>query len=276
MASTPGSRRRPLVARAFHSVCVRDYEWHPDAGLRTAEWHEDSTRRFLDRLEGHVDVRGKEVLDVGCGTGELAATLVRDGAARAVGIEIDLLPDTRERLAGHFGADVAERVEFVETSGDLHELGDRRFDVVFSKEAMEHYDDPEGFVPLMAERVRPGGRLAIGFGPLWKSFDGGHMSYMTRLPWAHLLFPEDVIMAERRRFRPDEDARHFGEIRGGLNKMTLARFETIMRSSGLEPVFVRRNAGDHPAVRAMEVLARVRPLREYFTNNVYGVWEKPA
>jgi SAM-dependent methyltransferase len=263
-------------ARLFHAITVKDYTWTPGEGRRSPDWYQDSTRRFLDRFEGRVDVRGKSVLDVGCGTGDMAAILAREGAARVVGIDLNLEPGEHENLVERYGQDVAARVELVRTTGDMHELGDEQFDLVFSKEAMEHYDDPEGFVPLMVRRVRPGGSLVIGFGPLWRSFDGGHMGYMTRMPWAHLLFPEDVIMAERRRFRPEEQATHFGEILGGLNKMTLKRFEQIMAATGLRPEYVRHNAGDHPAVRAMDKLARVRPLREYFTNNVYGIWTGPA
>src|SRR5689334_22054768 len=96
---------------------------------------------------------------------------------------------------------------------------------------------------------------------------------MTRLPWAHLLFPEDVIMAERRRFRPQEHVRHFEEIRGGLNRMTLARFHALMAATGLRRRWFATNVSDHPAVRAAAVLARVPPLREYFTMNIYSVWE---
>jgi SAM-dependent methyltransferase len=265
-----------LSARLFHAVTVKDYTWTPGEGRRSADWYEQSTQRFLQRLEGHVEVRGKTVLDVGCGTGDMAAIIAGEGAERVVGIDLHIDPGEHQQLTARYGADIAGRVELVQTEGDMRELGEQQFDVVFSKEAMEHYDDPEGFVPLMVRRVRPGGVLAMGFGPLWKAFDGGHMNYMTRMPWAHLLFPEDVIMAERRRFRPEEDASHFGEILGGLNKMTLARFEAIMERSGLEPTFVKHNAGDHPAVRAMDKLARLRPLREYFTNNVYGVWTRPA
>ncbi|MEA2125910.1 MAG: hypothetical protein QOI80_2692 [Solirubrobacteraceae bacterium] len=264
------------AARLFHALTVKDHTWTPGEGRRSADWYEESTQRFLARLEGRVDVNGKTVLDVGCGTGDMAAILARMGAARVVGTDLHVDPGEPAQLAARYGADVAERVELVQTEGDMHELGDEEFDLVFSKEAMEHYGDPEGFVPMMVRRVKPGGSLVIGFGPLWKSFDGGHMGYMTRFPWAHLLFPEDVIMAERRRFRPEEDATHFGEIMGGLNKMTLARFEAIMAGTGLRPEFVKHNAGDHPAVRAMDKVARVRPLREYFTNNVYGIWTRPA
>jgi SAM-dependent methyltransferase len=263
-------------ARLFHAITVKDYEFTPGAGRRSAEYYEESTRRFVKRFGGHLDVRGKDVLDVGCGTGDMAAVLARDGAAHVVGVDVNLAPEEPDRIRERYGDEVAGRVELIRTTGDLSSVGDRTFDLVVSKEALEHYADPETFIPLMAERVKPGGSLVIGFGPLWKAFDGGHIDFMTKVPWAHLVFPEDVIMAERRRFRPQEHATHFGEILGGLNKMTLERFETIMAGTGLEQTYVKHNAGDHPAVRAMHRIARVRPLREYFTNNVYGIWTRPS
>ncbi len=270
------STRHPLAARAFHLISVKDYTWKPDDGVRSPDWYEQSAQRFLGRLEGHADFRGKTVLDIGCGFGEMAAILARDGAARVVGIDINVPAGADAALVERYGDEALQRVELVETAGDLHELGDEQFDVVLSKESMEHYPDPETFVPLIASRVRPGGILVIGFGPLWKAFDGGHIRYMTKVPWAHLIFPENVIMAERRRFRPEENATRFSEIRGGLNKITLRRFEAIISSTGFEPVFVKYNAGDHPAVAAMDKLAKIPPLREYFTRNVYGVWAKPV
>jgi len=58
----------------------------------------------------------------------------------------------------------------------------------------------------MKQYLKQDGLLVIGFSPLWKAPYGGHIRFMTKLPWAHLIFPEEVIMAERRRFRPDEEA----------------------------------------------------------------------
>lgn len=263
-----------LSAWLFHKVSVKDYTWAPDSGPRDDAYHEASARRFLARFGDRLDFTDKRVLDVGCATGALCGVVAEAGAGRVVGVDVELPPRALEALHDHHGA-AADRIELVETSGDLSELGDERFDVVISKESMEHYDDPETFTALMAARVAPSGDLVIGVGPLWKAFDGGHMGYMTRLPWAHLLFPEDVIMAERRRYRPEEHAASFSEIRGGLNKMTLERFERIIASTGLEPRYVKPNAGEHPAVKAMDKFARIPPLREYLTNNVFGIWRRP-
>jgi SAM-dependent methyltransferase len=272
-------RRAPrhLVSRwVFEQVCathqvVPEYD---DERFRQRFFGYDveSTARFFARFKGRLDVEGKSVLDVGCGRGAACVGAARRGAARVVGVDLDIASQTRELIAGD--PELAARIELVRSAGTLEELGSETFDVVLSKDCFEHYADPECFVHVMGRLVRPGGSLAIGFGPLWKSPTGGHIEYMTRLPWAHLLFPEDVIMAERKRFRPAEDARSFEEIRGGLNKMTLARFLEIMRSTGLEQVYLETNVSDHPAVRAMKQLAHVRPLRELFTTNVYGIWRK--
>jgi SAM-dependent methyltransferase len=240
---------------------------------RFFEYDVESTRRFFARFEGFLEPEGKSVLDAGCGRGATCIEAARRGAARVVGIDLNLPSQARELVAGD--PDLVGRVELLRTDGALTKLGSETFDIILSKDSFEHYAVPESFVPALTAFLKPGGMLAIGFGPLWKSPTGGHIEYMTPLPWAHLLFPEEVIMAERRRFRPEEIARSFGEIRGGLNQMTLARFQAIMASSGLDCIYFRTNAGDHPAVRTMRLASRIAPVREYFTANVYGLWRKP-
>jgi hypothetical protein len=56
--------------------------------------------------------------------------------------------------------------------------------------------------------------------------------------------------------------------------MTLGRFRRIMDTSGLECRYFATNASDNPVVRTMKVVSHVPPLREYFTQNVYSIWEK--
>lgn len=81
-------------------------------------------------------------------------------------------------------------------------------------------------------------------------------------------------MAERRRFRPEEDARRFEEIKGGLNKMTLRRFRQVMEATGFERRYFATNVSDNPGVKAMRVGSRLPGLREYLTANVYSIWAK--
>lgn len=257
----------------FHQITVKDYTYTSDSGVREAESDEASDERYLNRMQGHLTFAGKSVLDVGCGHGTLCVRAAFGGAAHAVGVDLDVSV-AEERLREN-DSDVAHRIEFVQTTGQLNELAGRQFDLVISKDSMEHFADPEDFVQRMASLVKPGGELAIGFSPLWKSPKGGHIDYMTKVPWAHLVFSEKTIMAERRRFRPNENANSFAEIVGGLNKMTLSRFRSIMASTTLEPIYFEHNVGDRPVLKAMSLIAKIPGLQEYFTVGVYSIWRKP-
>jgi SAM-dependent methyltransferase len=260
----------------FHALCFRHATppHYDDARFwdRFANYDTASTRRFFARFGNRLELRGKSVLDIGCGRGATSVEAARRGARRVVGVDLEIHPQSRQLVSD---PELDGRVELLTTEGTLGELGSERFDVILSKDSFEHYADPESLICRFANLLEPDGLLAIGFGPLWKSPQGGHLEFMTPLPWAHLLFPEHVILAERRRFRPDEDARSFAEISGGLNKMTLARFRAIMESSGLQCVFFATNQSNHPVVRMMTVVSTFPPLRELFTTNVYGVWRHP-
>ncbi len=117
-----------------------------------------------------------------------------------LGVEVDPEP---LRMARAQDASDDAVVELRLYGGDLGELGGERFDLVTSKDCFEHYGadpatpSPEEMVQQMVDRLRPGGLLAIGFGPLWKGPTGGHID--TWFPWAHLVFPESVIFDEFRR-----------------------------------------------------------------------------
>ena len=261
-----------FAGRLFHALSVKHVSPPDAAGGRAHD--EESMRRFFDRFGDRLDLAGAVVLDVGCGTGVVCLEAARRGAARVVGVDMQLIDVARDNLCEH-AVQLAETVSFVETDGSLNELGDETFDVIFSKDSFEHYADPEHFVHVITRFLTPGGSLVIGFGPLWKAPTGGHIDYITRVPWAHLVFPEKVIMQERRRFRPGENAERFEDIVGGLNKITLRRFRSIMASSGLDCAYFATNVSDHRVVRAMAVLSRIPPLRECLTINVYSIWRRP-
>lgn len=264
---------RRLARRLFHLVSFREAV-PPD---RKAEGERlerglASTRRFLRRLPADLDVRGRSVLDLGCGLGETCIVLAQQGARRVLGVDIGNVDANRSILRERY-PQLEAIVEFRGVGIEAGRLGDERFDIVLSKDTFEHVGDPEGYVEEMKAALAPGGLVVIGFGPLWKSPFGGHIDFMSPMPWAHLLFPEDAIMEERRRFRPEEDARRFEDIKGGLNRMTLERFEGIMARSGLRRRAVAINQSDGRLVGLMKAPSRVPALREYFTSNVYGIWE---
>jgi SAM-dependent methyltransferase len=99
------------------------------------------------------------IVDVGCGTGQMAIYLAR-GDRTVVGAD---LSGASLRL----GADAArrfglERVQFVQT--DLHRAGlrDASFDVVFSSGVVHHTPDPAAAFATLARLARPGGTIVVG------------------------------------------------------------------------------------------------------------------
>jgi len=52
-------------------------------------------------------------------------------------------------------------------------------------------------------------------------------------PWAHLLFSERALCTWRSGFKTD-GATRFHEVAGGLNQMTIRRFESLVASSPLK------------------------------------------
>jgi SAM-dependent methyltransferase len=267
-----------VLAFLFHHLCFGEQAEWSDGGHAGLGLELDSSARFFQRMRSQLDLKDKSLLDVGCGTGGVCIEAARRGAARIVGVDIQpsRITAARKHLVGDYPQFVGI-VEFRHTAGGLHELGNQRFDVVLSKDGFEHYQDPAAILATMLDRVRPAGVIAIGFAPMWKSPRGGHIHYFTKLPWAHLIFPEDVIMAERRRrFNPPDNAFRFADIAGGLNKMTLAKFETLMLSSRLECLYLATNVSSNPIVKLMRLASSIPPAREFLTTSIYGIWRAPS
>lgn len=266
-----------LAARVFHRLC-RDGDVRPPAETRQESFEAGfpSSDRFFARLP-RLRIEGRSVLDMGCGLGATCFWLAEHGASRVVGVDIQEVGFANEKLRTEYGH-LAGRVSFARiTDGDPFRIDP--VDLVISKETFEHILDPVAYVETIKRVLAPGGELAIGFGPLWKAPWGGHISFMTRVPWAHLIFPEEVIMAERRRFRPDEDARCFEEILGGLNRMTSQRFNEIMDGAGFRSTSISINPraeASSPLRRGMlagmDAARRVPGLGEYFIQSIYGTW----
>jgi SAM-dependent methyltransferase len=195
-------------------------------------------------------VAGRVVLDYGCGSGQDAIDLARHGARRVIGL--DVVP--RHLAAARRAADAAGvAVEFTERV-------DEPVDVIVSLDAFEHFADPAAVLRHMASLLAPGGAVLAAFGPTWYHPYGGHL--FSVFPWAHLLFTEPALIRWRADFKTD-GATRFAEVAGGLNQMTIRRFERLvsaspLRSVRLEPVAIR---GWHP-------LVRTRLTREAFASLV--------
>jgi SAM-dependent methyltransferase len=103
------------------------------------------------------DLAGKDVVELGCGTGYLSAWLARRGA-RPVGIDLsENQLATATRLQAEFGL----RFPLVQANAEEVPLRDGRFDLAISEYGASIWCDPHRWVPEAARLLRPGGELVF-------------------------------------------------------------------------------------------------------------------
>ena len=109
-------------------------------------------------LHALPDVTGKDVVELGCGTGYVGAWLKKLGAARVVGV--DPTPaqlQTAHRCNERFGLGL----EFVEAFAEDVPLPDAAFDLAVSEYGASIWADPGRWIPEAARLLRPGGELVF-------------------------------------------------------------------------------------------------------------------
>lgn len=109
-----------------------------------------------------IDLRGKRVLDAGCGTGALAIEAARRGAdVVAVDLSPTLLDLARERASS---VAAQGRVEF--RAGDMLEMGQGEFDHVIAMDSLIHYTLADA-MPVIAQLAHRAARsMLFTFAPL--------------------------------------------------------------------------------------------------------------
>ncbi len=128
--------------------------------------------RLPERMEEALllagDLRGRWVLDIGCGRGELTCEAARRGAERAVGIDYSPAAlDLSWERARMLKPEERKRVEFKLADAKGLDFPDRCFDVVFLVDVYEHLHPYEVQQCLREIKrvLRPWGKLIVHTGP---------------------------------------------------------------------------------------------------------------
>lgn len=204
-------------------------------------------------------VSGKKLVDFGCGHGLQSIALVKKHSCSVVGIDSNqealkkAIDNAKEQKVS------SEHLSFVDrTSPDMS----NSFDVVISQNSFEHFKDPEKTLEEMAGLLKNSGIILLTFGPPWFAPYGSHMHFFCKVPWINVLFSEKAVMRARSHFRSD-GAKRYEDVESGLNKMTIAKFESIISSCSLTLSYKK-----YECIKGMNWLSKLPLLREFFINHV--------
>jgi 2-polyprenyl-3-methyl-5-hydroxy-6-metoxy-1,4-benzoquinol methylase len=133
---------------------------------------------FIGQLEELVERSGaRETHEVGCGEGELALRLAAKGLrVRGSDAFAEVIAEARRRAAAT-GAEVAYEarpIEELDPARDGAEL-------IVCCEVLEHLEDPEGALEILAGLARPWLIVSVPREPLWRALNMARLKYVGEL-----------------------------------------------------------------------------------------------
>jgi SAM-dependent methyltransferase len=165
------------------------------AEVAPAQWDTEPSWGMFGVPEADVgvlpDVAGRDVVELGCGTGYVSSWLARRGARVVTGLD-----PTAAQLATAQAMQRRASLPFPLVRGDAEMLpfADASFDVAISEYGAAIWCDPYRWLPEAARVLRPGGRLV---------FLGNATLFMLCVP------DEDGVPAGERLLRPQRGMHRF-------------------------------------------------------------------
>ena len=175
----------------LRSICelmpVKKFEsYESDALVKRARWR---VKRLENACESVFEDKKFNVLEIGCGRGEMLSALMEKFDAQCVGLDpVDsLFVNNRKEAPELYDAmmvkGVAEDIPFCEEN----------FDLILGYNSMEHFFDPKLVVKESLRVLKPGGTMYFWFGPPFNGPFGPHLHHRITLPYFHHFFSEDVV-----------------------------------------------------------------------------------
>jgi ubiquinone/menaquinone biosynthesis C-methylase UbiE len=196
----------------------------PDFGARAARYDElrpvdDNWWELVDALVNAGDLRGRRVLEAGCGTGALAVALAELARVWAVDASPEMVDVARARAgAGHVGWRVADATALP--------FRDGWFERVLMRLVIHLLDRPRAFEEARRVLMRDG-RLVLA------TFDPRHFDRY----WLNELFPS-MELVDRERF-PTPEVLESELLAAGFAEVALTRLSQtgeVRRGEALEKV----------------------------------------
>lgn len=181
--------RAPILTDAAYTALY--------AGGGTEVWEQHADREDFRLVRDTIGDTPLDVLDVGCYTGELLATLPK--TCRLHGVEPN--PGAAARAA-------SRGIEIVARHWRELDASPRAYDRIVACDVIEHVADPLAFLTTLSKRLKPAGRLIITTGnaqawpwrlarsQFWYCFFPEHISFIGPR-WLRRMTPQAGLRVER-------------------------------------------------------------------------------
>jgi ubiquinone/menaquinone biosynthesis C-methylase UbiE len=212
-----------------------------------ARYEYDRGSEFIERFSGYLsvrDLRGRSVLDLGCGYGGRTVYYAESFDAHLLGVETtEKVVKRCQEFAVHHAC---EQAEFRCGTAERIPCEDNEFDAVIVMDVLEHVQDPVRSIQEVGRVLRPGG-LGYFIFPPYLGLGASHLEYITSIPGLHRIFAPDAIVetineflrADSERYRTSIQPQPFVGSLGlktlpSLNGLTAALARKAIANAGLE------------------------------------------
>lgn len=154
------------------------------------------SRELENQYQKNFDIsllQNKDIVDFGCGTGELAFFCNKAGAKKIIGIDlnedrINAAKTKKKQLA------YGDEITFIVSSNENRiDLADDCVDTILCFDVLEHIMQVDSILNEWFRILRAKGRILIWWSSWWGPF-GPHIESLVPIPWAHVFFPETTLI----------------------------------------------------------------------------------
>ncbi|QMU61456.1 MAG: methyltransferase domain-containing protein [Gammaproteobacteria bacterium] len=252
------------------------------------QWQKNSSDKLFKLYKG-LDIKGKNVLDIGCGIGGRTCYLADQGPKKIVGIDINKDEiETAIELAKQNG--YGDKVEFINVDGENSSFGMGSFDTIVLVDCMEHVESPLDLMSNSYEKLKAGG--SFFFGTIgWYHHQATHMRRIVPVPFLSVFFSDKTILNVARKilsssyykpshFDSDPPVKRWQGVmdlkdRPGeyLNKNTISSFRKLFQSSKFEKttIIVHGFGASKKFLKPFNILAKAPYLNEIWHSYIVGV-----
>ena len=180
------------------------------------------------------DLRGKKVLDFGCGMGGMTLWYATHWPCEVHGVDID-----RHHIAIAQQLQAKHQVQNVrfEQRNILADPLTGLYDLIFMNDVAEHIPYPvlTDILAQFTKLLAPGGKVFLTFPP-WAGPFSSHLYHRIRIPWSQFL-PKRILLPMIERVNHPLVGVDESDLKSawfGLNRLTYRKLDKVRQATGLQ------------------------------------------